>query len=1042
MARSLRVSAAGIIAAVLFFGGSHRAQAQGHPAFTEPVTLASSHGVLEVELTSHQSETHLDTVSGPVKNVLLYAYRVIRGSASDGKMQDDGLYPAPTLQVFPGETLVVHMNNALGGLTIRDYYNPAYTPKGKTIPIYPEQLASSPINLHVHGLHVTPRGNGDNVLLDIPAGMSNTYTYHIPKDMPQGAYWYHSHLHTLTTPQTYFGLAGILSIGRLDGNLPIVTQRHIPIRNMVLQYNAVFDRGGGLAQFNNLNWPQFVSTLTPPTGSQLADGTYAPSLAPVNFLDSKAGTKYFTVWYAGKLSIENMRGLFQFMPSNLQTFTGSSGKPEDTVAADPSQPDAQRDVQFTVNGQFQPEIKSKAGQTEIWVLENVSDMAYINVELTETATGHHPQIAIVGQDGNPYPEVHYPPTMRGRELLIPPASRFAIAVTMPQKGDLVLEMPPMGRGAKAKSAPGILYTHNGSGKAPAVLGNITVLPSAMSYADGFFIYPTQILARAVPSEGTGRSTAFVEGQKLHAYTSFVDVSREKPDVERTLVIGGGFLNNLANPNDPKAFMYSFDGNTFPYIPLIQPRLGSVEEWTFINHNNDEHPIHVHVNDFQVMRSHDPTTGLTTGVEMWGDDNVNVPAPTMGAQEAVVTPGSLTMRTKFLDFTGLYVLHCHRLNHEDNGLMAAINVIPAVSSYAVAVAGTAARAAQVKVYDGSGDRLIATVTPFPDFHGTPNVAMGDIEGDGVLDLVVATGSGTRPRIVVYSGRPNHGRGAFESKIADFAPFSADQRGGVSVAAAQIDGSEADNIIVGSGAGAPDRVNVYSSQLPAPGSAPAVFTGFDPYPNDRSGVNVAAGVVDLMAGRYSIVTAPGAGAPALVKVFRIWLLSTFAGAPIDPMIKTHTGPREAVVTASFMPFGASYRGGTSLAVGWLAGSYGGAQSIVAGQMNGSDVKVYSSGTGMMGAPAIYLKDPQMHDYEVGFAPIATLQPFGNVRGVRVGTTATTEGADLLVSGERTNGNMEVLKFRFTRATPTAHWMKARRLDLVTSIHSFEPAPLAGN
>ena len=32
------------------------------------------------------------------------------------------------------------------------------------------------------------------------------------------------------------------------------------------------------------------------------------------------------------------------------------------------------------------------------------------------------------------------------------------------------------------------------------------------------------------------------------------------------------------------------------------------------------------------------------------------------------------------------MHCHRLNHEDNGLMALINVIPAVSAYAVAVPG--------------------------------------------------------------------------------------------------------------------------------------------------------------------------------------------------------------------------------------------------------------------------------------------------------------------------------------------------------------------
>ena len=108
-------------------------------------------------------------------------------------------------------------------------------------------------------------------------------------------------------------------------------------------------------------------------------------------------------------------------------FDSWGGKTESDVPADPSLPDYKRDVQFTVNGQFQPVIRSKAGQTEIWVLANVSDVAYINIELTETASGRHPPIAIVGQDGNPYPAVHYPPTDNGTRLLVPPASRFAIA---------------------------------------------------------------------------------------------------------------------------------------------------------------------------------------------------------------------------------------------------------------------------------------------------------------------------------------------------------------------------------------------------------------------------------------------------------------------------------------------------------------------------------------------------------------------------------------------------------------------------------------
>lgn len=1005
--------------------------------------LSAKNGVLEITLTAHQGTTHLDTVATSVKNLLVYAYSVQRGTSSNGQMSADNNYPAPTLHVNPGQTLIVHMKNELTGLSIRDYYNPAYTPVGQEIPIYPPQLESSPTNLHVHGLHVTPKGQGDNVLLDIQAGMSNTYTYHIPRDMPHGAYWYHSHLHTLGTPQTYYGMAGLIEIGRVDGNLPVVTAKHIPVRNFILQYNAIFDRAQGLAQFNNLNWSQFVSSLKPPSGNELADGTYQPSLAPVNFADSAKGAHYFTTWWAGPLAIENERGRFEFIPNNLQSFTPAEANGT-AVAPHPGLPDYQRDVQFTVNGQFQPTIQSKAGQTEIWVLENLSDIAYMNVQLTETATGHHPKIAIVGQDGNPYPAVHYPVENRGRELLIPPASRYAIAVTIPKTGSLVLEMPPMGRGAKARTTPGVLYTNNGA-TAPAQLGNVSVLPSAMSYYDGFFYFPTQILARAVASGGPGQSTAFVEGQKLNAFTSFIDVSKVTPDVKRTILIGGGFLNKHVNPNDPKAFVYAFDNNAFPYVPLIQPRLGSVEEWTFVNHNNDEHPIHVHVNDFQVTHYHDPTTGLTTGVQMWGADNANVPAPTLGAHEAVVAPGLLTMRTKFVDFTGLYVMHCHRLNHEDNGLMAAINVIPAVSSYAVSVPGGSGRQATVRVYDGNGDRLIATVMPFENFTGALSVAMGDVEGNGVLDLIVGTGNGAAPQVAVYSGSAKHGRGAFQTEIARFTPFQFPSwtKGGVNVAAAQIDGSAADNIIVGSGTGATDRIVVYGSRMPAVGNPPKVFSSFEPFGKDHSGVQVAAGVVDLFSGRYSIVAAPGPGAPAVVKVFRFWLMQPISGVHTGVAAKDiHQDSDGPVTTATITPFGAEYRGGVSLGVGWIAGELGGAQSIVIGALSGGDVKIYSSGNMLHGLPKLYLKSPEGHDYGVNFDQVASFSPFGNSHGVRVGTTATTSGADLLVSGRVSNGNVQLVKYRMGWPDKNVAALKAKRVDVVSSGSGLQAEAVGGN
>ncbi len=83
------------------------------PDFKEPVALMSKDGVLEVRLTARQGEATLDTVAKPVKNFLLFNYELIRGTASNGQNTGRNLYPGPTLQVFPGEKMIVHFENEL-----------------------------------------------------------------------------------------------------------------------------------------------------------------------------------------------------------------------------------------------------------------------------------------------------------------------------------------------------------------------------------------------------------------------------------------------------------------------------------------------------------------------------------------------------------------------------------------------------------------------------------------------------------------------------------------------------------------------------------------------------------------------------------------------------------------------------------------------------------------------------------------------------------------------------------------------------------------
>ena len=218
-----------------------------------------------------------------------------------------------------------------------------------------------------------------------------------------------------------------------------------------------------------------------------------------------------------------------------------------------------------------------------------------------------------------------------------------------------------------------------------MLGTNTVDPAYISYFDGFFTFPVQTI-RTSPRARAGRTTAFEIGQDLGAYTSFVDTSVLTPAVTRELMVTGGFGNNLASNDDPKAFVYEFDSSTFPNIPLIQPRLDSVEEMEDRQPQQRRTPMHVHVNDFQVMQIVDPVAGTTTGVQPWGQDNVNVPAPVIDANENPLVPATTTIRTKFTEFTGTFVIHRHR---QPRGQRAdgAGERDPAVSSYAVAVPGS-------------------------------------------------------------------------------------------------------------------------------------------------------------------------------------------------------------------------------------------------------------------------------------------------------------------------------------------------------------------
>lgn len=164
------------------FGGKHTLG----EALTQPEELASRNGFLELALTA--------------------APKRLRVGGREASVQTfNGSLPGPTLRVAPGDTIRIAMTNDL----------------------------PSPTNLHVHGLHVSPRGNSDNPFLSIAPGDSFDYEILLPKDHPPGTYWYHPHRHGTVADQVAAGLYGAIIVED-PAPLPVTRERLMVISDLSL----------------------------------------------------------------------------------------------------------------------------------------------------------------------------------------------------------------------------------------------------------------------------------------------------------------------------------------------------------------------------------------------------------------------------------------------------------------------------------------------------------------------------------------------------------------------------------------------------------------------------------------------------------------------------------------------------------------------------------------------------------------------------------------------------------------------------------------
>ena len=117
------------------------------------------------------------------------------------------------------------------------------------------------------------------------------------------------------------------------------------------------------------------------------------------------------------------------------------------------------------------------------------------------------------------------------------------------------------------------------------------------------------------------------------------------------------------------FLLAIDGERFTgQVPDDRVmELGTAEEWTVHEETEFTHPFHIHVNPFFVTH--------INGVELPSDD------PRRRWQDTIALPpgNAVKFRTRFADFAGKFVIHCHILGHEDAGMMQAVRVDPPASA---------------------------------------------------------------------------------------------------------------------------------------------------------------------------------------------------------------------------------------------------------------------------------------------------------------------------------------------------------------------------
>jgi FtsP/CotA-like multicopper oxidase with cupredoxin domain len=568
--------------------------------FKEPDVIAAVNGVVSATLTVKYG----DNVIGECP-VHLRSY--------------NGKLVGPTLRARPGDTLRITLVNKLP------------SDDGEMHHVMNTIGDLNHTNLHTHGLHVSPAGNSDNVLLDIAPNETFDYEIKIPPDHVPGTYWYHAHMHGSTATQVSSGMEGALII--MGDTIPNTVDSLPDVKNatekVLVFQQIVFDEVG----------------VIEPTAE--GGGTFP----------SKPDLTYF-----GPCNWEPMKR------------------------------------EHTINGQLFPTLTLAPGEVQRWRLIDAGIRESIGVELRGPYTGPgNPSINDVlnlptnnlneiAVDGIPlsqvdaWQQVDLEPGYRSDVLvqLTKPGRYFlvdnGVVQTIVTRDPITGVYAPKTYSSEAltcPTGPGQPY----QGEIPSFLATVIVsgdaknmsLPTTaqmanlpLPYKPIIQINPAKTApnAQGTPEPISPYSEDFIVAlEEIDAF-QYVDFSVSvHPAIYATAIPSSG-----PTPT-PLSKALAFNAADHPFDPnnVRRLQLGNTEEW-ILNTQADSlyyaHPFHIHINPFQTWRPGPDGAPQT----VWRD--------TILVKQGVPT----YVFTRYQDYIGKFVYHCHILDHEDSGMMEAVEIV--------------------------------------------------------------------------------------------------------------------------------------------------------------------------------------------------------------------------------------------------------------------------------------------------------------------------------------------------------------------------------